>query len=108
MAEPKLTLESEIGDSAATFVFNGEDHTLGNALRYVLLRDPEVSFCGYTVPHPQESKMNVRIQTTGAPVCEVLKRNLEVLKGLCGHMEEMFVKAEDEAKSAPEESTMET
>lgn len=26
---------------------------------------PDVEFCGYTIPHPSESKMNVRIQTYG-------------------------------------------
>ncbi len=26
---------------------------------------PEVEFCGYSIPHPSEAKMNVRIQTYG-------------------------------------------
>jgi hypothetical protein len=25
----------------------------------------EVEFCGYSIPHPSEAKMNVRIQTYG-------------------------------------------
>ncbi|WFD39334.1 RNA polymerase subunit AC19 [Malassezia japonica] len=39
-----------------------EDHTLGNALRYMLMKDPRVEFCGYTIPHPSESKIHMRIQ----------------------------------------------
>lgn len=30
-----------------------------------LLCSPEVEFCGYSIPHPSEAKMNVRIQTYG-------------------------------------------
>lgn len=26
---------------------------------------PEVEFCGYSIPHPSEAKMNVRIQSYG-------------------------------------------
>lgn len=30
-----------------------------------LLNSPAVEFCGYTIPHPSDPKMNVRIQTNG-------------------------------------------
>ena len=30
------------------FQFVGEDHTLGNSLRYMLMKDPKVEFAGYT------------------------------------------------------------
>jgi DNA-directed RNA polymerase I and III subunit RPAC2 len=26
---------------------------------------PDVEFCGYSIPHPSEAKMNLRIQTYG-------------------------------------------
>lgn len=26
---------------------------------------PLVEFCGYTIPHPSEDKMNLRVQTAG-------------------------------------------
>lgn len=61
------------------------DHTLGNSLRYVLSRkywifidifcfflsshdqrSAEVSFVGYSIPHPSEPKMNLRLQTRGS------------------------------------------
>ena len=47
---------------SATFQFHSEDHTLGNALRFMLTKKPEVQFAGYCVPHPSESTMNVRVQ----------------------------------------------
>lgn len=82
-------------DSAASFEFIDENHTLGNALRYVIMKkyasfshfvsfcflffpfvshrnrftnttpSPDVEFCAYAIPHPSEPKMNLRIQTYG-------------------------------------------
>uniref|UniRef100_W5NCS9 DNA-directed RNA polymerases I and III subunit RPAC2 n=1 Tax=Lepisosteus oculatus TaxID=7918 RepID=W5NCS9_LEPOC len=52
-------------DSCVTFVLHDEDHTLGNALRYMVMKNPEVEFCGYSITHPSESKINFRIQTRG-------------------------------------------
>ena len=99
--------------TAASFQFEDEDHTLGNTLRFMIMKkyavssspcdindssyipflpfvrlwastmeicrslkpkdrrliavanSPEVEFCGYSIPHPSEPKMNVRIQTYG-------------------------------------------
>ncbi|PWN45621.1 RBP11-like subunits of RNA polymerase [Ceraceosorus guamensis] len=48
--------------SAATFCLEEEDHTLGNSLRYMLMKDPQVEFCGYSNPHPSESKIHLRVQ----------------------------------------------
>jgi len=50
--------------NAAIFTINKEDHTLGNLVRQQLLKDPQVLFAGYKVPHPLESKIQIRIQTT--------------------------------------------
>lgn len=33
--------------------------------RILTFYSPQVEFCGYTIPHPSENKMNLRIQTTG-------------------------------------------
>ena len=49
----------------ATFIFHEEDHTLGNALRYILASKNEVEFVGYSMPHPSEQKMILRLQTKG-------------------------------------------
>ncbi|XP_070572433.1 DNA-directed RNA polymerase II subunit RPB11-a [Ptychodera flava] len=50
--------------NAAMFTVNKEDHTLGNLLRSQLLKDPQVLFAGYKVPHPLEHKFVLRVQTT--------------------------------------------
>jgi len=50
--------------NAAIFTVNKEDHTIGNLIRTQLLKDPKVLFAGYKVPHPLESKIQIRIQTT--------------------------------------------
>lgn len=44
---------------------------------------PEVTFCGYTVPHPMEQKIHFRIQcTAGKPAAEILRKGLKDLKKL--------------------------
>ena len=42
-----------------------QDHTLGNVIRYKLLKDARVRFAGYKKPHPLEEKIEVRVQTNG-------------------------------------------
>lgn len=49
--------------NAATFMFQKEDHTMGNAIRMQLHEDPEVIFAGYKIPHPLEWRMMVKVQT---------------------------------------------
>ncbi|KAF8814798.1 RBP11-like subunits of RNA polymerase [Phlegmacium glaucopus] len=48
--------------SAATYQIHDESHTIGNPLRWMLMKNPMVEFCGYSVPHPSENVINVRIQ----------------------------------------------
>ncbi|KAF2768715.1 RBP11-like subunits of RNA polymerase [Teratosphaeria nubilosa] len=84
-------------DTAASFEFEREDHTLGNALRYMLTKNPDVEFCGYSIPHPSEAKMNLRIQTwDGVSVYEVLRKGLKDLADLCDVVEEKFTAARDD------------
>lgn len=76
-------------ETAASFQFDNEGHTFGNALRFAIMKkwdssltaqngradlvdSPNVEFCGYTIPHPSEMKMNLRIQTYGMFVCPLL------------------------------------
>ncbi|KAF2866498.1 DNA-directed RNA polymerase [Massariosphaeria phaeospora] len=84
-------------DTAASFQFDGEDHTLGNALRYIIMKNPDVEFCGYSIPHPSEAKMNLRIQTyDGVSVHAVLEKGLDDLMAMCGVVEKKFQLARDE------------
>ncbi|ESO89545.1 hypothetical protein LOTGIDRAFT_125219, partial [Lottia gigantea] len=77
-------------ESCKTFVMHNEDHTLGNSLRYIIMKNPEVEFCGYTVPHPSENKINFRIQTRGKPAVDIFKKGLEDLNKLCEHVLQTF------------------
>merc|ERR1719240_725528 len=52
--------------NAGTFTINKEDHTIGNLLRMQLLRDQQVRFAGYQMPHPLEHRTLVKIQTVNA------------------------------------------
>ncbi|KAK3760915.1 hypothetical protein RRG08_042130 [Elysia crispata] len=63
--EKKISIEKDTKvPNAALFTVNKEDHTLGNLITTQLLKDPQVLFAGYKIPHPLEHKFVLRIQTT--------------------------------------------
>ena len=47
------------------FIVNAEDHTFGNAVKMMLLRNPKIRFVAYRKPHPLENKIEIKIQTNG-------------------------------------------
>ncbi|KAF1743764.1 hypothetical protein MXB_5103 [Myxobolus squamalis] len=61
-----------------TCVFYNEDHTLGNIL--LLDVSANVNFTGYSIPHPSDVKMNLRIQTIDIYPEPALKTALEQIK----------------------------
>jgi DNA-directed RNA polymerases I and III subunit RPAC2 len=74
-----------------TFCLNNEDHTLANPLRYMIMKNPNVVFCGYTVPHPSEVKVNLRIQTNKQiTAAQALKLGLEQLAEVCLFVKDKF------------------
>lgn len=73
-----------------TFVLRNEDHTLGNALRYVLMRNPDVKFCGYSIPHPSENIMNIRVETFGKSAPKLFRKALVDLRCMADHMRATF------------------
>ncbi|KAI3456054.1 hypothetical protein Pfo_012717 [Paulownia fortunei] len=85
--------------SQATFSLTDEDHTLANSLRYTLNQDPRVTFCGYSIPHPSDARVNIRVQTTGDPAREVLKDSGQDLMLVCQHVRSTFDQAVMEFKS---------
>ncbi|PGH06656.1 DNA-directed RNA polymerase I and III subunit RPAC2 [Blastomyces parvus] len=92
----RITILPGAVDTAASFQFDKEDHTLGNALRYVIMKNPEVEFCGYTMPHPSEAKMNLRIQTYDTTnVFAVLEKGFDDLMDLCDTVTETFIEAKN-------------
>ncbi|XP_004303152.1 PREDICTED: DNA-directed RNA polymerases I and III subunit RPAC2-like [Fragaria vesca subsp. vesca] len=50
--------------SQSTFSLIDEYHTFANAIRFTLNQDPRTRFCGYSIPHPSDNLVNIRIQTT--------------------------------------------
>jgi DNA-directed RNA polymerase I and III subunit RPAC2 len=81
--------KSTVGAPNLSFIIRDEDHTLGNSLRYVIMKNPAVDFCGYTIPHPSESKINFRIQSkvsadgTSVPAIDIFRQGLVDLKQMC-------------------------
>lgn len=47
-----------------TITIQDEDHTLINPLKHVIMNynTDTVDFCGYTIPHPSDNKVNLVIQ----------------------------------------------
>lgn len=81
--EPKLYTTAVHSETSKTFVFVDEDHTLGNALRYTMMRDPSTTFCGYTVPHPSENKLHIRVQTKAKSAEDTLLKGATDLSSMC-------------------------
>ncbi|GKT25476.1 DNA-directed RNA polymerases I and III subunit AC19 like protein [Aduncisulcus paluster] len=73
-----------------TFVFVNEDHTLGNSLRHFLASHEHVEFAGYSVPHPAEPKMHLRVQSRGKTAIDCVKESAEELKKHALHLRETF------------------
>ncbi|BCS17897.1 DNA-directed RNA polymerase core subunit RPC19 [Aspergillus puulaauensis] len=96
LEEKRIVVLPGATDTAASFQFEGEGHTLGNALRYAIMKNPDVEFCGYTIPHPSESKMNIRIQTYDTTTAvEALEKGLDSLMDLCDVVTDKFTDARD-------------
>ena len=81
----------------ATYALEDEDHTLGNCLRFQLNKNPAVALAGYSVPHPMERKVNVRVQTIAPMTTDGAMRDalLDVIS-VCDHVHETYERAETE------------
>ena len=81
----------------ATFTILLEDHTLGNIVKMMLLRNPKVRFAAYRKPHPLENKIEIRIQTNG----EITPTNAlnEALVNLCQDLDDCYREFEEELKN---------
>ncbi|KAG4438539.1 hypothetical protein IFR05_005963 [Cadophora sp. M221] len=112
--EQRIRILPGSSDTAASFEFMKEDHTLGNSLRYIIMKkmnrwlihvavfSPDVEFCGYSIPHPSEALMNIRIQTyEGTTAVEALEKGLSDLMDLCDVVADKFCKAREEYTASP-------
>lgn len=86
----KIEFAASDDEKALTVTFTGEDHTLGNALRHVLSKHSATDFVGYSVPHPNEPIMNMRLQTTDQNSLSVFRLGTEQLEGCCEAVLEKF------------------
>lgn len=83
-------------DECKTFVFGNEDHTLGNVLRHIIMQMPETEFCGYSVPHPSEPYMHLRVQMrrgAGVTALQALKGALAELGAAAAEIDGRFREA---------------
>jgi DNA-directed RNA polymerase subunit L len=64
------------------------------------IHSPSVEFCGYSIPHPAEAKMHLRIQTyDNVNVQDVLDKGLTDLMELCDVVVEKFEDAQKDFKA---------
>eukprot|EP00088_Acartia_fossae_P040051 TRINITY_DN41694_c0_g1_i1.p1 TRINITY_DN41694_c0_g1~~TRINITY_DN41694_c0_g1_i1.p1 ORF type:complete len:114 (+),score=16.45 TRINITY_DN41694_c0_g1_i1:38-379(+) len=92
-----LAGDKSCGEECRTFIFRKENHTLGNCLRTMLLKNPQVMFAGYTIPHPSEEVMHLRIQTVeGYPAQAALRKAFVDLKTHASQLKTKFISAVDE------------
>jgi len=73
-------------ETSRTFAIGDEDHTLGNATRHILMQDSRVNFAGYSVPHPSEPVVHIRVQTnpdSGCTAVDAFKDSCKTLHSQC-------------------------
>lgn len=58
-----------------------------------MLFSPDVEFCGYSVPHPSEAKIMLRIQCREMPAINALRIGLDELKRVCDVIMDKFTDA---------------
>lgn len=102
--EPKVEILGA-DDTNLTFVLRDEDHTLGNALRYILMRNPHVKFCGYSIPHPSENIMNIRVETFGKSASQLFRKAIVDLKDMADHMRGKFTSEHENFMAMQNESS---
>ncbi|RMZ86213.1 hypothetical protein DV737_g313, partial [Chaetothyriales sp. CBS 132003] len=119
--EKKVKVLPGASSHAASFQVMNEDHTMGNALRYFINKksaftaktnssekknarptncasSPDVEFCGYTIPHPAEPKMSIRIQTwedSKTSAFDALRKGLQDMVEACDVVSATFTHARD-------------
>ena len=91
----KLTVSRAAGDDTknATYSLRNEDHTLGNLLRNQLVKNKQVEFCAYSMPHPSEPICNVRIQIAEHATTDTdkaLKGSLKRISKICDVLTQKF------------------
>ncbi|KAI8099900.1 DNA-directed RNA polymerase [Halteromyces radiatus] len=93
IAEDKVEIitGSSSDPTAMTFSLKNEDHTVGNTLRHLINKNPQVDFCGYSIPHPSEAKMHIRIQTSDKTTAvDAFRKGMVDLTDMCTHIRDAY------------------
>ncbi|KAJ1747938.1 RNA polymerase subunit AC19 [Coemansia sp. RSA 1807] len=85
--------------TSMTFSIKDEDHTLGNSLRWMIMQNPRVDFCGYSIPHPSEAKLHIRIQTHSTSAVRAMQEGIDDLNSVCGLVKAKFLNRVAEMKN---------
>jgi DNA-directed RNA polymerase II subunit RPB11 len=77
--QEKLVIQPDLKTPNSVLIkIEKEDHTLGNLLVSQLLKDPQVIFAAYKIPHPLFATFNIRLQVEDDYDCKT------ALKKACG------------------------
>eukprot|EP00009_Paramoeba_aestuarina_P008105 CAMPEP_0201520586 /NCGR_PEP_ID=MMETSP0161_2-20130828/11970_1 /ASSEMBLY_ACC=CAM_ASM_000251 /TAXON_ID=180227 /ORGANISM="Neoparamoeba aestuarina, Strain SoJaBio B1-5/56/2" /LENGTH=135 /DNA_ID=CAMNT_0047919011 /DNA_START=16 /DNA_END=419 /DNA_ORIENTATION=+ len=93
-SEPKMKIISSAKKGCATYEVRSEGHTMGNAIRWSLNKNAKVGFAGYTIPHPSEDCIHLRVQTQNPDEVEsgeVMKESFEILENVFDHIMTEFI-----------------
>lgn len=82
----KIDKKKSEDKKACTYTFTDENHTLGNFLRFLLIKDPRVAFAGYSIVHPAEDLMKLRVQSVEGDTDEVVLAALEGMEFMAEEM----------------------
>ena len=91
-------------DNTTLFTINKEDHTFGNAVKMMLLRNPKVRYVAYRKPHPLETKIEIKIQTNGE--ITPIKAFREALKNLNDDIDDCINQLNEEFQNNMKNSGM--
>ena len=69
--------KSETNISAFDFIFFDEDNTLGNLLQSYLFKDDNIEYVAYSIPHPLDNKLLLRLSLKKESDKTNMKKNLE-------------------------------
>jgi DNA-directed RNA polymerases I and III subunit RPAC2 len=86
---PKVKILTSERAGCCTYEIRSESHTMGNALRWGLQKNKKVNFAGYTIPHPSENCLHLRVQTVELdeiPTSKAMEESFETLENIIDHM----------------------
>eukprot|EP01023_Acetabularia_acetabulum_P019271 TRINITY_DN197_c0_g1_i6.p3 TRINITY_DN197_c0_g1~~TRINITY_DN197_c0_g1_i6.p3 ORF type:complete len:124 (-),score=14.56 TRINITY_DN197_c0_g1_i6:293-664(-) len=88
----KQELTNMANQQGTTFDLVREDHTVANSLRYMLNQNAQVTFCGYSQPHPSEQSVHLRVQTTNSTDPALAMRDAcGNIMDMCAHVKQVFL-----------------